>query len=345
MNVFFSTVVRSAPLERGGEVVKLDWARKRVVATRPIVPTDPVVTDPNPRGGTRGGRGILIGDGEVLVASYHSIHVFDENLQREVRRITNPLFANLHELAWDGNQIWTACTAIDAAIKVESTGAAIAAWWPREDLLTASRFGLAPLAIDKRADNRLRFLGASDIAPGHVHLNAIALNGPRPLVLLNRNGAVVALDPTEVLIERTDLRGSHNLLVTRCGRLIIANTLGCSVDVFDLRGRLEKRIELDRFRLVKKILRRFALKRLQAWLAVHGRPSSVFYRLFGHVQMARPVFVRGLSETPTGTILVGISPAAVLEIDWKTGRLVDAFSYSDDVRVCIHGLAWSSRAA
>ena len=123
--------------------------------------------------------------------------------RREVRRITNPLFANLHELAWDGNQIWAASTAIDAAIKVESTGAAVAMWWPREDPLTKSRFGLAPLAIDKRADNRLRFLGVSDLAPGHVHLNAIALNGPRPLVLLNRYGAVVALDPTEVLIERT----------------------------------------------------------------------------------------------------------------------------------------------
>ena len=52
--------------------------------------------------------------------------------------------------------------------------------------------------------------------------------------------------------------------------------------------------------------------------------------------------MRGLCETERETILVGISPATLLEIDWRRGRLVDLFSYSTDPRVCVHGLECSS---
>ncbi len=50
MIVYFSTVVRAAPQERGGELVKLDWDTKRVLACTPIVPANPSVLDRNSKG-------------------------------------------------------------------------------------------------------------------------------------------------------------------------------------------------------------------------------------------------------------------------------------------------------
>jgi hypothetical protein len=55
---------------------------------------------------------------------------------------------------------------------------------------------------------------------------------------------------------------------------------------------------------------------------------------------SRPLFARGLALFEDW-IWVGISPATVLCIDWRSGELIDMFSYSMDVDVCIHGLAVS----
>ncbi len=341
MNVYFSTVVRGAPDGAGGEVVKIDWSRKRVVARAPIAVVNPAVRDPNPRGNTRGGRGILIDGDEVLVASYHSLMVFDRSL-RPRRQVSHPLFVDLHEISWDGDGcIWATSTHIDAAVKVDRTGRTVQAWWPREDPVPARRFQLTPLALEKDADNRTAFLGLSVYSPSHVHLNAATMWEGRPLMLLNRFGCVVRLDPTEVLIEDPALRGAHNVLVAD-DHILVNNTLGRAVHVYDRAGRLAARIDLTAFAPVRRILRRHGLARAGCWLARHGRPSRVFRRVFERVVIARPVFVRGLCATARGTVLVGISPATILEIDWRRHALVDRFSFSSDRHVCVHGLVCES---
>src|SRR6186997_3021254 len=139
MIVYFSTVVRSAPQQSGGELVKLDWDKRRVLARTPIVPTNPTVPDPNSRGSTRGGRGILVDRNYVYVASYHSILVFDHQLNF-VRQVSHPLFVNIHEIAWDGDAIWVSSTSIDAAIKIDLQGNMLDSWWPREDPVTSGQF-------------------------------------------------------------------------------------------------------------------------------------------------------------------------------------------------------------
>ena len=35
---------------------------------------------------------------------------------------------------------------------------------------------------------------------------------------------------------------------------------------------------------------------------------------------------------------VGFAPAAIVCIDFNTGRMVDVFQYSSDIQVCVHGL-------
>ena len=200
MHVYFSTVIRQAPPSAGGEVVKLDWVTKKVLAVQPIAPSDPPVSATNTRGGTRGGRGILIPNGNVIVASYHSLHSFDLDLS-PLQQISNHTFANLHEICNQEHSIWATSTEIDAAVQVDGEGNTMETWWPRDDAVTAKRFGLTPLKVDKDADNRTAHeeLGCGD--PSHVHINAVAI-GPdnRPLMLLNKFGAVIKLHPTEVYI-------------------------------------------------------------------------------------------------------------------------------------------------
>jgi len=339
MDVYFTTVIRQAPTSEGGEVVKLDWLSKKVLAVQPIVPSDPPVSATNTRGGTRGGRGILIPNGNVLVASYHSLHSFDLDLS-PLQRISNHTFANLHEICGQDNSVWTTSTEIDAAVKVDREGNTMETWWPREDEVTVTRFGLKPLKIDKEADNRTAYeeLGYGD--PSHVHINAVAVgHDGRPLMLLNRFGAVIKLHPTEVHIVEPNMRGCHNLLVSRSGHLLVSNTLQRSVDIFDTQGTLHKRIMLENLDPVARILRRHTGTRIKCWLAKHGRPHKIFHSMFRQAVSSRPVFVRGLCETPNGTILVGISPAAIIELDWTSGKVVDFFAYSDEVSVCVHGLA------
>jgi len=341
MIVYFSTVVRSAPADRGGEIVKLDWTTKRVLARAPIQAVNPQVKDPNPRGSTRGGRGILLNGQQVLAASYHSLMVFDRDL-RLIEQITHPLFANLHEVAWDHGDIWTTSTDIDAAVKIDRAGRTLQCWWPREDPVTQRHFNLTPLAIQKDRDNRTAFIGIGDAAPSHVHLNAVASNDGRPLMLLNRFGAVVRLNPTEILFHDPALKGCHNIQTTADGSMLVNDTFGRAVHVYNPNGTLKKRIRLLGFSPVRGILYRNAFAAGAGWLGRYGRPARVFGPLFERWRTARPLFVRGLHQIDGTRILVGLSPATVLEIDWIREKVLDLYSYSGDRHVCIHGLVSES---
>lgn len=338
MLVYFTTVLRAAPVEQGGELVKLDWDRKIVLEKVPIVPSSPPVNDPNPRGGTRGGRGILLDNGHVYVASYHSIHVFDSRLQ-PVQTITHGLLAGLHELAWDGQDIWATSTTFDAAIKVDRSARLVDSWWAREDPVTVNHFNLTPFHIDKAKDNRLFLVGVSDKGPGHVHLNAVAVLDGRPIILLNKLGCVVALRPTQILIHDAGLTGAHNLLVTPDRRIMINDSQREAVVVYDASGRLVKRIEFAQYSPVRRIRRRHVVRTQVNRIARRLLPGWLHKSLMANVIISKPVFVRGLCATNRGTVLVGISPATILEIDCDSEKLVDLYCYSDNVNVCVHGLA------
>lgn len=332
MNVYFSTVIRSAPPLEGGELVKVDWARKEVLARVPIAPTEPDIDDPNPRGNTRGGRGIeLVGD-DVVCGSFHSLHVFDRDLKPR-RKISHPLMVSLHEsvFARDGT-IWTTSTAIDAALRFDlATGALVETRWPREMPGIVGALGLTPLEIDKGADNRPRFLGAEHARhPHHLHLNAVTLVDGRLHALFSKHGVIADLDRDRIVVEDKALKGSHNLTLGDDGLVHVSHTVDRGVATFDLaRGVRVRRISFADDALVRRMVRWpdrvFAVKK---WLEKRGlHPHSP----------PRPLFVRGLAARP-GRLFVGISPATVLELDADSGEVVDRFSYSRDIRCCIHGL-------
>jgi len=330
--IAFGTVVRTAPLEEGGELVVLNWETKEVEARTPIRPRNPIVEeDPNPRGNARGCRGIRGHNDRVIASTYHTLEIYDETLRLK-DSISDGLMVGLHEIEiTDDDTVWVSSTAIDAAVEYDlETKERRASLWPREMNALQDTLGLDPLDIDKAADNRLRFL-ESGSDESHLHLNAVDVHEGRVYALCNAVGAVVDLTQGAVVLQHEALEGGHNLDITKDDVAIVNDTYGRAVCFFDLdSGKLRKRIELTPFRWVRQRIRKEIPR---YW----GREAA---RIAGFREgsTARPLFVRGLARAGE-MLFVGVAPAAVLQLNWRTEELVDAYQYSGDVRECIHGLA------
>ncbi len=338
VKVLFSTVVRGAS-EASGEIVRLDWETKRVEAVRVLRRAD-AASDPNPRGGKRGARGIAVVDGEVIVAEYDSLGVYDPMLERR-RDLSHPMMSGVHELhAPDPGTLWLSSTNIDAAVELDlASGEPRRVLWPRESPALQGALGLVPSDVDPSADHRARALSLRHKEdPHHLHLNAVATLDGQPHALLSKVGAVVNLEREEVLLEDhgtlgegdRGLQGTHNLLFDeRDGSAFVNQTYQRNVRVYDVeRRKLRAAIDLLRFPWVQRMARRHDRR---YWLKRRIR------RRLGKGSPNKPLFLRGMDRT--GRLLfVGVSPASILCIDLEADRMVDVYQHSTDLRACVHGL-------
>lgn len=328
MRVFISTVVRGAPIKRGGELISLDWESGRVLARTPIVLPPPMVDDSNTRGGFRGGRGIVVLPDELFVASYHTLLGFDHDL-KPTRTITNNNFSGVHELKLVKDGIWVSSTPLGAILKVDFKGLQVAEWWAHDDPVVQKQFGVSPLDLNKQQDNRLAVV--EDETKSKLHLNNVDEHNGRLYVSFNNHGAVLRLFPTEVVAHRPELKGCHNGLVTNGGELLLNNSHHHAIIVFDLKtGDVRREINLAAFPEVKPLLQ-----------ARHYRnvPWTIRFRNFlNRKRMSRSMFTRGMCLLDDARVLVGVSPASVLEIDYKEGRLLKLVQLSDGINECVHGL-------
>ncbi|NUO08077.1 MAG: hypothetical protein HUU08_05245 [Candidatus Brocadia sp.] len=321
MDVFFSTVVRQAPVTQGGELVRINWATKKIIARKPLTPTDPPITekdDPNPRGNARGGRGIIRWGDMLYAAVYHSLLLFDTDLNPK-GKITHNLFVGLHELYNNKDTIWVASTAIDGAICIDPLGNLLESWWARENFKLQRHCKLNTLPINKAIDNRLLWLKLQpNKHPSHTHLNAVAVHKGQLYVLLNRFGLVYNTKTDSILIEDPSIIGCHNLVFFD-DRILINDSQGKRVVVYSQDGKFINEIDLLAYPEI---------------LAIHNAEIDCY-------EEKKRLFVRGLTPIDDKRILVGFSPATIAEIELDSGRLLDIYQYSTDIAVCVHGLlAW-----
>jgi len=333
LHVYFGTVVRTAPVRDGGELIKLDWATKHIERKVPIVPDNPSVEhDPNPRGNTRGCRGVQIRGDQVLAANYHSIEVFDRNLERQ-RTLSDGLMVGLHETSLDGNKLWVTSTAIDAAVAYDvDDGSRCDGYFPRDSEAFRSALELEPQTLDREGDHRLRFLDSVHTQHGsHLHLNAVAQWQGRHYALCHAKGAVVDLTSEQVIIRDPSFIKAHNLVIREDGLAFVNDTYRSTLKILDLKKkRIIRSLPIRKFGSVQWILAKTIGRTLVKVGASLGRRSG------SHI--ARPLFLRGLA-VDGDLAWLGFSPATVLCVNWVTGKTVDFYQYSGDVRVCVHGLA------
>ena len=288
--------------------------------------------DPNSRGNTRGCRGIVQYGDKILAANYHSVQIFDSELNH-IRDLSHDLFVGLHEIFLDDQELWVTSTTIDAVCCIEINNESLVnSYWPREMERISRHFGLEPGRIDKSIDNRLLYLSTDHLDhPSHTHINAVAIFENRVLGLIPRQGAIVDLTNDSVVVESPDIVGSHNLFVDASGRMYVNQTLHQCVRIFDCSsGESIEHLDLNTSPEIRGLRRRF-------WPPYQTK--RMLSRIgFNLAHFGRPLFLRGLARFED-RLLVGMSPAAIAEVDLESGQVCDFFQYSSNVNVCIHGLS------
>ncbi|MEK7269484.1 MAG: hypothetical protein AAB215_00930 [Planctomycetota bacterium] len=332
MRIFFSTVVRDAPPDRGGEIVRMDWETGRVEARAPVRAMDPDPGDRAVGSSTRGGRGVRILGSGICVASYHTLHFLGPDLAPR-RAILHSLLAGVHETWTDGDgTIWAACTALDAVVRLDlADGRLVEAFWPCENPAVQRAFGVVPMEIDKSGDCRVSTVRDRTLKKNRLHLNAVAPWRDAMLALCSRPGAVIDLRTGDVRLRDEALKGAHNLVVLPDGTALVNDTARRAILFYDLpSARLVRRIDLMAVPDIRSLVRRcsaaYAIRRALAAVGMfRGNPP-------------RPLFVRGLA-LEKDRLFVGISPAAILCFEFPGGRFLGLRPYSWDVRTTMHGLA------
>lgn len=336
MRVFFGTVFRTAPVQEAGELVSIDWETKRILRKIPVFPENPRLDhDPNPRGSSRGCRGLAIFGEKLLAADYHTIRILDHDLD-ETDRLSHGCMVNLHEIHLEDHSLWVSSTAIDAALKYSlPDGRVLENYWPRSMDFFVEALNFEPLNVDREADNRELFLTEDHLQdPSHLHLNAITSWNGHILALLNRYGVIANLTDPAILVRSPNLIGAHNLTMLSTNCVAVSATKRKRILIYELpSGELIRDLPLLKYRAVRsKWLRtspgffaNYGMNRLRTILRLKPRYISP------------PIFVRGLFHHES-TLFIGISPATLLQIDMATGRLLDHYSYSSNANVCVHGL-------
>jgi hypothetical protein len=312
-------------------LVKLDWENKHVIKKVSAAPKTITIDDPDLRANSRGGRGVVNAGGKVILASYCELQVYDLDLNH-LYNYSHPLMVGLHEIHKVSERyLWLASTTLDCSLLFDlETSEVVDSFWPREMPEFQMRWNLFPLELDKNEDQRLRFIGKYEGRnPNHIHLNALSVWNDDVYALINRFGAIINLTKRTVLFEDRSVWGGHNLRFLEDGTAIFNDTRNQGIYFIDRQGSLIKRLDLIPFHPIGKKIPSYrrlnTIRKILERLKLNRQPTIL------------PFYVRGL-DIDGDILFVGISPAAILCIDWKKEKLIDLFDYSSDLRVSVHGL-------
>ncbi len=128
--------------------------------------------DPNPRGGSRGTKGVSACADGLAIAVAERVSMFDSSWRLR-GEVTHPWFGLLHGVLAEPDGVWVTSTACDLLLRLSWEGECVESWFWRSDaeLRRALGFGSLP-DFDPRRDYRdpLANGGGYDI----VHLNSVA---------------------------------------------------------------------------------------------------------------------------------------------------------------------------
>ena len=152
--------------------------------------------DPNPRGGTRGAKGVSVHGDRLVVCNSDSVFVVDDRLGL-FSTFTHPLAGAIHDVLAEEAGIWVTCTNADLLARFTWDGELTETWTWRDDAPLVRELGfdsLPPLdlSLDYR-DPRVLQSGVTNIG----HVNGVARGSDGLLVSLGR-----ILSPVEVARRR-----------------------------------------------------------------------------------------------------------------------------------------------
>ena len=126
--VAVSSVGRGAEVDRASGYLRVvDLERGRVSFRAPVPESRWRVEDPNPRGGTRGARGVAVHADRFVLGTHEDITVLDSGWGL-VRRFTHPILSSVHDVLADERGIWATCTRGDSVALFDWEGKLVD-WW------------------------------------------------------------------------------------------------------------------------------------------------------------------------------------------------------------------------
>lgn len=194
-------VVTSAVRHAGNEAFSgylrmVDLDSGAVLHTEPVPESPWRSVDPNPRGGTRGAKGVSVHADRLVICNSDSVFVLDDRLSL-VSTFSHRLAGAIHDVLAEEAGIWVTCTNADLLVRFTWDGEPAETWSWRDDpaLVRELGFGSLPpldLSLDYR-DPRVLQGGVTNIA----HVNGVARAADGLLVSLGR-----ILSPGEVARRR-----------------------------------------------------------------------------------------------------------------------------------------------
>jgi hypothetical protein len=186
MRLLVTSVIRHADARsKSGFLSVVEWPSGRVLARLPVPESVHRAADTNPRGGTRGVRGVSVHDGRLLVANSETVFILDRSW-RIADEISHPLMGGVHDVLAQEDGFWACCTNADLAVKFSWQGELIEHWDCRGDAAVTSRLGLE-WAPPVRRDLDYRELEVAGRAESNLlHLNSLGSSASGLLVSLGR---------------------------------------------------------------------------------------------------------------------------------------------------------------
>lgn len=325
-----STVNRCSPIERGGGLLTYQWPAGELIAEQSIAPITPKIEDsPNPRGGIRGARGLVkMADGRLIVSSYHSLILLDLNMT-EGKHYSHPLMSGIHAICLsEADKLWITSTSIDVLLEYDLKTQTATQLYDVTALDSVRDYGVQPRQLDLSQDYRT---SADYIMGDSTHLNSVVRTKSRLLVLLNAQGLIVDPIADQVLLQDDNLRGAHDLVYIESENVIAANdTRKQAILLYDAESlKFKQAIYLNQ------------LKGCPSWIRWTQRSQAISRQLRSLLKQknpaAVPLFQRGLSYAH-GSLFVGLSPATVLELDWKGQQVRQVLRISKEVSDTVYGI-------
>ncbi len=344
MRLIATSVVRDAPAECHGFVYVVDWDKKRILKR-----FQPPVRLPKlniPRGGSRGYKGITFLGDRCYIGYYNSIFVYDANWNL-VDTISPPLFASIHEIESDGEGIWVTSSGIDAVLKISPAGEVLERHFIGELLPEdLERVGIRPRPVDPDGDYRELLEHMST----HVaHPNGLSVVDGRPYVTLYRPGAVIGLNPFELVWRDDAYYGVHSGRVVDGGRLLyLAASFQSKFVGFDLKSG-NKVLEVSMIQsgkdespwmgLVRRAIHHPAMGRMPTVFILKHAPPVVRRLL----PTSRPGWTRGIAIVDEDHFFGGSSSATISLINSKDGRIEDQLQMEQGAQHSIFAIAVDKR--
>jgi len=304
--VAITSVVRYArATEVSGCLRVLDLDKGRLSFVTPSPESTFREADPNPRGGTRGTRGLSVHGDRIVVANAERLFVFD-TAWALVAELSNELMADVHDVLAEERGIWVAATGIDQLLLVGWDGTLLHAWTFRKDRRLLQELGFGGRSLP-HADPITDLRDPRERNSGYDRLHLNSLGRGRDGILLSfgrvRPSEETGSKMSSALVRATD-NGSGNphldVLHRQAGVKLPSHNVAEDGDLLVYN-------DSSRHRLV-------------AWDTVRGEPRC-------EVPIpGSPPYARGLARIGDDLWLVGSqAPLSVHAVDVRCGEVVASY--------------------